>query len=399
MIELQNQYKLIPQSESRYTIITGGRGSGKSFNITTLILLLTLEDGHTILFTRYTLKSAHISIIPEFLEKIDLLDLRSMFYITKDEIINVQSGSKILFRGIKTSSGDQTANLKSLQGVSTWVLDEAEELTDESIFDKIDLSIRHKDLPNRVFMIMNPATKEHFVYRRFYEDKGVREGSNLTKNDTTYIHTTYKDNIKHLSDSFLQQANVMKERRPERYNHIMLGGWLNKAEGVIFQNWTLGDFAPHMSSIFGQDYGMTDPTTLVEVSIDTSNKLIYLKECFYKYNLTTSEIRALNRQYAGRSLIIADSAEKRLITELKSDLNIKGIKKTTVVEGITIMQDYDLIVDPNSKNLIKELNNYVWLDTKSNTPKDNGFDHLIDAARYAITYQLKNPNYGSYAVR
>ena len=25
--------------------------------------------------------------------------------------------------------------------------------------------------------------------------------------------------------------------------------------------------------------------------------------------------------------------------------------------------------------------------------------HLIDAARYAISYQLKNPNYGSYAVR
>ena len=156
MIELQSQYKLIPQSESRYTIITGGRGSGKSFNITTLILLLTLEEGHTILFTRYTLKSAHISIIPEFLEKIDLLDLRSMFYITKDEIVNLQSGSKILFRGIKTSSGDQTANLKSLQGVSTWVLDEAEELTDESIFDKIDLSIRHKDLPNRAECVCIP---------------------------------------------------------------------------------------------------------------------------------------------------------------------------------------------------------------------------------------------------
>jgi len=357
-----------------------------------------MERGHVILFTRFTLKSAHISIIPEFLEKIDLLDMGRFFYITKDEIINKETGSKILFKGIKTSSGDQTANLKSLQGVSTWILDEAEELTDETIFDKIDLSIRHKTLQNRVILIMNPATKEHFVYKRFFEDKGVQEGSVISKGDTTYIHTTYLDNLKNLSESFIQQAEVMKNRRPERYKHIMLGGWLNKAEGVIFQNWTIGEF-PQGDSMYGQDYGMTDPTVLVQVLIDRSRKTIYLKECYYKYNLTTSEIRSLNRQYAGNRLIIADSAEKRLITELKADLNIKGIQKTTISEGITIMQDYDLVIDPSSKNLIKELNNYVWLDTKSNTPKDNGYDHLIDAARYCITYQLKNPNYGSYAVR
>ena len=41
-----------------------------------------------------------------------------LFYITKDEIRNKLSGSKIIFKGIKTSSGDQTANLKSLTNVS-----------------------------------------------------------------------------------------------------------------------------------------------------------------------------------------------------------------------------------------------------------------------------------------
>ena len=34
-------------------------------------------------------------------------------------------------RGLQSSSGDNTANLKSIQGVTCWVLDEAEELTDE----------------------------------------------------------------------------------------------------------------------------------------------------------------------------------------------------------------------------------------------------------------------------
>ena len=153
-LKIDNKFLIWDKVDSRYFILTGGRGSGKSFAINTMLLLLTQEAGHTILFTRYTLRSANISIIPEFKEKIDLLNLNHLFHITKDEIINKGSGSKILFRGIKTSSGDQTANLKSLQGITTWVMDEAEELTDETIFDKIDLSVRQKAVDNRIILIL-----------------------------------------------------------------------------------------------------------------------------------------------------------------------------------------------------------------------------------------------------
>jgi len=125
-------------------VITGGRGSGKSFEVGRFTSLLSFESNHTILFTRQTMTSAHLSIIPEFREKIDLLNLNDFFEVTKSEIINKQSKSRIIFKGLKTSSGDQTANLKSLQGVTTWILDEAEELTNEATFDKINLSIRQK---------------------------------------------------------------------------------------------------------------------------------------------------------------------------------------------------------------------------------------------------------------
>ena len=401
MITIQKKYEVLRDSESRYFIVSGGRASGKSFNISILILLLTFEKEHTILFTRYTLTSASISIIPEFLEKIELLDLIPHFHITKDEIINKVTGSKIIFKGIKTSSGDQTASLKSIQGVTTWVLEEAEELTDEKKFDTIDFSIRSKKNQNRIILILNPTTKEHFIYRRFFEDRGVQEGSNITKGDTTYIHSTYLDNIKHLNESFISQIEQMRLRRPEKYKHQILGGWLDKAEGVIFTNWEIGEFRKAGTSVFGQDYGFSnDPTTLIETNIDKSNKRIYLRECFYLPRLTTSEISRLNKQYAGDALIIGDSAEPRLITELRRESNIRESVKGqgSVTYGISLMQDYDLIIDSNSTNLIKELNNYSWLEKKSNTPIDD-HNHLIDAARYAISYQLKNPNYGSYAVR
>ena len=399
-INLNEKYNLLG-SESRYFVITGGRGSGKSYSLNSFLLLLTYEVGHVILFTRYTLTSANVSIIPEFIDKIESADLTNDFYITKDEIINLKTGSKILFKGIKTSSGTQTANLKSLAGVTTWVLDEAEELTDEETFEKIDFSIRTKGIQNRVLLVLNPATKEHFIYKKFFEDKGIQAGSNLIKGDTTYIHTTYLDNIQNLSESFINQIENIKERRPEKYKHQILGGWLDKAEGVIFTNWTIGEYKQVGKSVFGQDFGFSsDPTTLIECNIDTSNKRIYINERFCLQSLTTSQIHSLNKQHCLDSLIVADSAEPRLISELQTlGLNIvPAIKgQGSVTYGISLLLDYDLIVSPESINLIKELNNYCWLEKKSNTPIDN-HNHLIDALRYAVGYQLENPNKGTYFI-
>ena len=401
MIDVNKKYAPIATDDSRYFIITGGRGSGKSFSVNLMLVLLTYEAGHTILFTRYTLASAYISIIPEFIDKLETLNIFSDFRVTKDEIRNKRSGSKIVFKGIKTSSGDQTANLKSLQGVTTWVMDEAEELVDEDIFDKIDLSVRQQDQRNRVMLILNPTTKEHWIYNRFFEDKGVQEGQNICKGNTTYIHTTYKDNLENLSESYIQQIENIKKRRPEKYKHQMLGGWLSKAEGVIFTNWKVGQFKRVGVSVFGQDYGFaSDESTLVETNIDKANKMIYLRECFYLTQLTTSQIAELNLKHANTDLIVGDSAEPRLITEVKSKgcnlvPAIKG--QGSITYGISLLQDYDLIIDENSINLIKELNNYCWLERKSNTPIDK-WNHLLDAVRYAVSYQLQNPNRGKYHV-
>ena len=124
---------------------------------------------------------------------------------------------------------------------------------------------------------------------------------------------------------------------------------------------------------------------------DKSRKIIWLKECYYRPKLTTSEIASLNKHHAGNSLIYADSAEPRLIEELQQyGLNIKATEKGagSITAGIALMQDYELIIEPNSTNLIKELNNYVWSDKKSNTPID-AFNHSLDAARYAVFSELQ----------
>ena len=226
-MEILNDYKTLFRSkpDSRYFLITGGRGSGKSYTVNLFLLNLTYEVGHIILFTRWTMTSAHISIIPEFLDKIEVMNLQADFEITQNEIINKRTGSKILFRGIKTSQGTATANLKSISGVTTWVLDEAEELVDENVFDRIDLSIRTKETPNRVILVMNPSFKSHWIYQRWIS-KSI--------SDTTYIHTTYLHNKRNLSQSFIEQAERVKESNISRYNHLFIGDWLDDAEGLLW---------------------------------------------------------------------------------------------------------------------------------------------------------------------
>ena len=400
-VQLNDKYVPLFTDKSRYFVVTGGRGSGKSFGITVFLLNLTYEAGHKVLFTRFTLTSAAASIIPEFIEKIELMGVDSDFRITKDEIINLTTGSSIMFKGIRTSSGNQTAALKSLSGVTTFVLDEAEELTDEDTFSKIDFSIRSNTKQNRVVLILNPTTKEHWIYQRFFMYPNFKSGTNGSKNDVTYIHTTFEDNKKNLSSSYLEQLYDLKRRDVIKFEHQILGGWLNKAEGTIITNWKVGHFVQTDLMCYGQDFGFsTDITSLVKVAVDKDTRSVYVKGIYGKTNLSTSDIAYRNKTECGTDLIICDSAEPRLISELKNmGLNIKPTikKKGSILSGIALMQDYQIIVDRESEGIIREINNYVWHE-KNERPIDK-FNHYIDGIRYSLMYLLQGVNSGKYVIR
>ena len=411
MITLNSKYKPLFENDTRYFIITGGRGSSKSFGVGTFVNLLSFEANHKILFTRQTMTSAHLSIIPEFQEKIDLMELNPLFEVNKSEIKNIQSKSEIIFRGIKTSSGDQTANLKSLQGVTTWILDEAEELTDETTFDKINLSIRQKGKQNRIILILNPATKEHWIYKRFFEDKGVPDGFNGIKDDTTYIHTTYLDNIDNLDSSFINEVERLQTSNPNKYKHQILGGWLSKAEGVVYSNWVIDKFIDTNFGCYGQDFGFSiDPTTLIQISIDKDKKKIYAKECLYKPQLTTTEIYNENiRHVAKNALIVADSAEPLTINKLRNGWSRDELPSNyadlypqllqgfyilpahkgpgSIQSGIDRVKQYECYLTDDSSDWWNEYVNYTWARDKNgnatDTPMDD-FNHLFDAHRYVI---------------
>jgi len=419
LFDINIAFQPLYDSDKRYFFITGGRGSLKSHSLHDYILKLTYEKGNGVLFTRYTMTSAKKSIIPEFKKTIARLGVEADFHVTEGTIINKKTKSFIFFSGIKTNSGDQTGNLKSLSGINTWVVEEAEDFKDEKVFETIDDSIRTTEKQNRVILVMNPTTPEHFLYDKWFKHTSKQimiDGFPVTVSDhpeVEHIHTTFLIGFKYLSKDWLRKAKKWRVRAKKGYDIVTgrtlteqeqeksklfyvnnyLGGWKEKQEGCIFDNWEVGEFDESLPYVFGQDYGFDDPTTLIKVAINKKKKLLYLDEIFYLSGLDDDKIFELNMKNCQKSLIIGDSAAKTTIITLQrkklegKSLNIIPCmkKQGSVLTGIQKMQKYRIIVTNRSKNLIKELNNYVWLDKKSDTPIDD-FNHLIDPARYAVDY-------------
>lgn len=398
-------YPLYEDKEKFIILITGGRGSGKSFNAATFIERLTFEMTpveklvHQILYTRYTMVSASISVIPEMMEKIELDETEKYFHTTKTDVVNRMTGSRIMFRGIKTSSGNQTAKLKSIHGITTFVCDEAEEWTNEDDFDKIMLSIRQKGIQNRIIIIMNPTDSNHFIYKKYIENThelkyidGVPVQISTHPN-VLHIHTTYFDNIENLSPQFIKEVNQMKAENPEKYAHTVIGRWADVAEGAVFKKYGIVDEFPMWCKkvAIGLDFGFThDPTAAIRCGI--IDNAIYLDEIDYRTNLLASDISKKLRPYELE--VIADSADPRLIQELhNAGLRIYAVQKGqgSIIAGIDKMKDMEIFITKRSYNLQKEFRNYIWAKDKDgnyiNEPEDHD-NHGIDAARYYVLGKL-----------
>ena len=402
MIVPQEIYHPLYEDKEKFIIlITGGRGSGKSFNASTFIERLTFEMTpvekivHQILYTRYTMVSAGMSIIPEMMEKIELDGTTKYFKTTKTDIVNKMTKSRIMFRGIKTSSGNQTAKLKSIQGITTFVCDEAEEWTSEDEFDKIMLSIRKKGIQNRIIIIMNPCDSNHFIYKKYIEKThklveidGVQVQISTHPN-VLHIHTTYFDNLENLSPEFLKEVEDIKVSNPEKYGHVVIGRWADVAEGAVFKKWGIvKEFPQECKKVgIGQDFGFTnDPSAAVRCGI-IDNRL-YVDELFYETDMLSSAIA--NRLKPFSMKVFADSQDPRLIQEIKNrGVNIYPVDKFpgSIKAGIDKIKDMEFFVTERSYNIITELRKYVWDKDKDgnyiNEPVDE-YNHLMDAIRYYV---------------
>ena len=355
---------------------------------------------HQILYTRYTMVSASISVIPEFMEKVELDGNAKWYTHTKTDVKNLRSGGAVMFRGIKTSSGNQTAKLKSIHGITTFVVDEAEEWVSEREFETIMLSIRQKGIQNRIIIVMNPTDNNHWVYKRFIENthKEVEfDGVPVqisTHQNVLHIHTTFLDNAENLSPEFIKEVEDMKKKNPEKYAHTVIGRWADVAEGAVFKHiGVVKDFPKWCKKVaIGLDFGYTNDVSAAMMCGMIDDNL-YISELFYRTGMLSSDLIKELRKY-GDMKVFSDSADPRLVQEIHNGgVRIYPVEKGagSIIAGIDKMKSLNIFVTENSYNLRKEFRNYVWDKDKDgnyiNQPID-AWNHGIDATRYYILATL-----------
>lgn len=382
-------------------IITGGRYSLKSFTVSIFALISLVHHGWNTLYTRYTNMSIVDSVKPEVSDKIEMLDF-------EDVVLNAQShieynGNRISFKGIKTGSLGQTANLKSLSGFNLFVNDEAEELPDYKTFKKIFYSIRSATKRNLTILILNPTTKEHWIFKEFFEKKGLTGGDNCIKDNVMYIHSSYLD-----ADQSKIPANILNDYKrlqiddQKEYNNIVLGGWVTELEGQVFPESSLKKYRdfPENMEYFTIAFADTADQGIDNFAMPIARvygNRVYVFDCIFdQENLTVQEgqVQSKVKECHINNLVVETNAFgayfSRRIRELIPELEVFGIiakmrKMMRVLANAGIVKTFFYFpVEPNPD--LQRFMNQVSQLLKTDIKEDDAPDALTGLAAYLEKY-------------
>lgn len=390
-------------SRQRYCCVKGGRGSKKSKTTAIWIIynMMKYPLANT-LVVRQVFKDNRDSTIKDLEWASHILGVHHLWKFTSNpmEATYLPTGQKILFRGLNDSMS--LTSITVSHGYLCWVwIEEAYQVKSEDDFNKLDMSIRGK-LPNgyfkRIMLTFNPWNEHHWLKKRFFDV----EDDNILAMTTTYECNEF------LGEDDLRLFEHMKKNHPRRYAVEGEGHW-GISEGLIFDNWSEQEFDYTKikgTHLVGLDWGYVDPTSIMQSILDEEHKTIYVFSEWYKSNVITDDVyKALVRLGLNKSTIIADSARPEQIEEIKRKgcPKIKACTKgkDSIINGINKLLEYKIIVHPDCKHLIAELQNYSWDKDKNGNTIEKPIDdwcHCIDALRYSLQCVNEKKSIGTFDI-
>lgn len=378
------------EATERIVVNQGGTSSGKTYSILIALLIRAQREKLMISVVAESLPHLRRGAMRDFLNILKELGIYDVKNHNRSNNEFTIGQSKIEFFG-----ADQPDKLRGARRDILYI----NECNNVGYEAYSQLEVRTK---KQIFLDFNPVSA-------FWVHEKV-----LNQDNVKFIKSTYKDN------PFLDQEIIKaieRRRGDDNWWRVYGLGEVGMLEGVIFTNYEVIDEFPDDCkwTCYGLDFGFThDPTALIQIGRKGDD--IYLDEIIYSTGLTNDDIvdkiksfeheievkegkevvKKKVRTYPDSIEIIADSAEPKSIESIrrKGFINIKGAEKgrDSVLTGIDTMQQFKLMVTKDSTNILKEIRNYQWVQTKDgeyiNKPIDD-WNHAIDAIRYVVSKKCR----------
>ena len=375
-------YKHLVKNDKKIVVEQGGTRSGKTYNIILWIIFeyCTKNNNKIVTICRKTFPSLRATVLRDF------MTILKEHGIYSENFHNRSNSEYSLFGNlVEFISLDQPQKIRGRKRDLLFI-NEANELYFE---DWQQLLFRTQD---KIILDFNPSDEYHWIYDKV-----------ITRDDCAFFKTTYLDNP-FVEDSIIAEIERLKET-DEQYWQVYGLGERTASRSTIFKYNEVTEIPIHANLIaYGMDFGYSnDPSTMV--SVYTQDHNLYIKEHLYRTQMTTRDIDIfLKEERLSRNPIYADSAEPRLIAELRRMghnifPSVKG--KDSINAGIDLLKRYKIHILSSSHNAIQEFRNYKWREDKTgmlvNIPEDK-HNHIIDPCRYATYSILSRPNFGKYTI-
>jgi phage terminase large subunit len=350
----------------RFVLNQGGSRSSKTFSISQLLLVYCLTNRDKVVsVVRKTMPSLRASVMRDFFEIMNSLGVYDRQRHNKtDNTYTFHTGTLLEFFSV-----DEEQKVRGRKRDVCWV-DESNDLWNE---DFVQLNLRTAD---KMFFSYNPSDLSGYLY-------DLAERSNAV-----VIKSTYRDNP-FLAQSQIDELEFLRHTDPDMYRIYNLGERATTSEHVL-RHWSPSLPATGLPNVvYGLDFGWQHPTALVRLRYDDSGRIFHAEQVVHEKFLTNDELVArMRRANVGDAIVVCDSARPDIIAHLNENgVNAVSADKA-VKKGLDILKSSVLTVDPQSRELIKDLENYRYKKLKGK-PVDEVmkiYDDGVDAMRYAAVY-------------
>ena len=229
-ISLPEAFLPLYESDSRYRIAVGGRGSGKSMTVAMLCILEAIQ-GKKILCCREYQNSIQESVHALISSLIDSMGVAG-FNVTRDKISHT-SGGEFIFKGLARNA----ESVKSLYGTDVCWVEEGQTVSEESL-RLLTPTIR--EAGSYFFITANPRSEADPLTERFLKGRMLtlrREG--IYRDEThTIVRANYSDNCYFPAELEIERQKDKATLSDAEYEHIWLGQTLDEVDtSIIIPDW------------------------------------------------------------------------------------------------------------------------------------------------------------------